>query len=192
MTTLTHTRLGSFKDKDFHICYLSARGMSPDQIARGIGVSEYRVNRVVRSEQGREILERIHNKTIDTFGEVQAAVQAIAPVILYEKVATALNPEVDPRVRNQAQTEILHMAGHSPVKRMALEVADPVADKYRGLSETDLRAAALSEIYEDDSDTAEGGSAPSQTDGTAAENVECSPSLQGEPEGQHSSTETVQ
>lgn len=134
-----------FTPRHLRICTLKWSGWSNIEIAQTVRCSEQLVSMVLASDEGQAILEELGRRTLDTVLDVQAEAQAFAPDALHELVGLMYNGK-DERVRKTACTDILALAGHQPVKRIAIERPDPVVDKYRDQTEDQIRKQLIQEL----------------------------------------------
>lgn len=118
---------------------LHLAGESNTDIANKLGYTAQQVSNILGCQDVREILAALNDETISTIGQVQAEAQLYAPEILRRKIDYALKGD-DARVRNTAQTEILHIAGHVPIRRVSIEEKSSINEKYKDKSEDELRA----------------------------------------------------
>lgn len=117
---------------------LHLAGESNDDIGVKLGYTAQQVSNILNCPEVLEILDALRKESINSMAQVQAEVQLYAPEILRKKIDYALHGS-DDRVRNAAQTELLHIAGHSPVRYVTVENKDEVLEKYKDKSEDELR-----------------------------------------------------
>jgi predicted transcriptional regulator len=117
---------------------------SGSEIALALGITQCLVSNVLNSEQGLEVVEQLWSRKFDSMLEVGQQLQAVAPYIVQEKIKLALTAR-DERVKNTACTDILHMAGHVPVRRVEIDDLRPDS-KFSGKSEEEMRAMILEEL----------------------------------------------
>jgi predicted transcriptional regulator len=132
------------------------------EIADKTGYSNQQVMNIIHNEESQEILSQLQGAALDTADEVQSELALIAPAVLDKKIRLALS-SADDRVANSACTDLLHMAGHSPVKRITVDRASEVQKKYEGLSEEQLREKLLESFSPKgagEGRTSEGGRGP--------------------------------
>jgi len=127
-----------FRPLHMLILRLHFQGWTADEIGQELDCSAQTVYRIVGLPESLEILEMFQKKTVDTILDISGDLQAVAPAVFEEKLKLALKAK-DERVRNIACTDILNMAGHSPIKRVQVEQVDPVEDKYKGKSAEQIR-----------------------------------------------------
>lgn len=113
-------------------------GMTHAEVAAIVGCSSGLVSQVVGSPLAQELLGTLQDKILDTTLDVQQTLQAAAPLVMQEKLRLALNARNE-SVRNSACTDIIHMAGHMPLRRMQIEQTVEQKDKFEGLSEEQIR-----------------------------------------------------
>lgn len=118
---------------------LHLSGESNGDIAIKLGYTAQQVSNILNSPEVVEMLQLLKDETINTMAQVQAEAQLYAPEILRKKIDYALRGD-DARVRNTAQTEILNIAGHVPVRHITVESKSQVVEKYKDKSEDELRA----------------------------------------------------
>ncbi len=115
------------------------------EIGQMTGYSMKHVSDIIASEQAQEILADLTAKRLDTMGHIELVAQAIAPQIMNEKIRLALQGN-DERVRNSACSDILNIAGHQPIKRVQVERVESVDEKYKDLTDEQIREKALAAI----------------------------------------------
>lgn len=118
---------------------LHLAGDSNQDIANKLGYTAQQVSNILNSPDVLEILAALKEETINTMSQVQATAQLYAPEILRRKIDYALHGP-DDRVRNNAQTELLHMAGHVPVRHIVVNDKNATLEKYKDKSDDELRA----------------------------------------------------
>jgi len=119
-------------------------GLSNLEIAAKLGYTPQEVSNILNAPEALAILGEMRNLAIDTMGEVAAELQAVAPIALSRKID--LLGSSDDRVANTAATDLLHMAGHAPVKRLQVSQPTSAELKYEGLNEAELREKLLEEL----------------------------------------------
>jgi hypothetical protein len=118
---------------------LHLQGDSNTDIATKLGYTPQQVSNILNSPDVVEILATLRDETINTMSQVQAEAQMYAPEILRRKIDYALHGS-DDRVRNAAQTEILNIAGHVPVRHITVENKNQVLEKYKDKTDDELRS----------------------------------------------------
>lgn len=113
-------------------------------IALKMGYTSQQISNILNSPEVLEMLQLLRDESLNTMGQVQAEAQLYAPEILRKKIEYALRGD-DARVRNTAQTEILNIAGHVPVRHITVESKSLVVEKYKDKSEEELRAMVRGE-----------------------------------------------
>lgn len=114
-------------------------GESNQDIAIRLGYTAQQVSNILNSPEVLEIIEALKAETLNTISQVQVEAQLYAPEILRRKIDYALHG-TDDRVRNNAQTEILNIAGHVPVRHITVESRSAIQEKYKDKTDDDLRA----------------------------------------------------
>lgn len=114
-------------------------------IAQKTGYTPQHVMNIVKSDEAQEILQQLQNTSLDSMDEIHEALNDAAPEILSEQIRLALRSP-DERIRATVGRELLHMAGHAPVKRVTLDRASDVHKKYEGLTEEQLRDKLINEL----------------------------------------------
>lgn len=117
---------------------LHLAGDSNTDIATKLGYTPQQVSNILNSPEVLEILTALKDETLNTMTQVQAEAQLYAPEILRRKINYALHGS-DDRVRNTAQTEILHIAGHVPVKHIVVNDHNTTLEKFKNQSDEELR-----------------------------------------------------
>jgi hypothetical protein len=120
--------------------YWMARPIS--EIADQFAVSESMVRSTINSERGQEIITQLESHTFDTMLEVMTMAQAVAPEMFAEKIKLALY-SVDERVRSRNTTDLLAIAGHTPIHRVQIDRPDPILDKFKDKTPQMLRDELL-------------------------------------------------
>lgn len=118
---------------------LHLAGESNTDIATKMGYTPQQVSNILNCPEVLEILQLLREETLNTMSQVQAEAQLYAPEMLRRKVDYALHG-TDDRVRNLAQTEILNIAGHVPVRHISVENKNSVLEKYKDMTDDALRA----------------------------------------------------
>ena len=121
-----------------HIIRLYWLGFEPDDIAGRFGIPLSTVQSVIRSDQAKVILRELESKAYDSALDVITAAQAAAPEMLQEKITLALSSP-DERVRSRNATDVLAIAGHTPVHRVSIERPDPISEAYKDKTPDQLR-----------------------------------------------------
>jgi hypothetical protein len=127
------------------ICVLHWNGLSAAEVASAVRRTPQTVSNVINSDEGMEILAELGRRSLDTVLDVQATAQAYAPSAIEELVRLMFESK-DDRVRKTSCTDILAIAGHQPVKRIAIERPDPVVDRYREMTEEQIKEKLLAEL----------------------------------------------
>lgn len=131
-----------FQPWQMEIIRLYWRGLTRKEIADRIGCTLQTIARAIDSTDGAAILEELRAGTISTTIEAMAEIQAVVPEVLEQKISLALH-SADERVRSKSCTELLEMAGHSPIRHIQIERPDPLEAKYGTKTEEDLRRELL-------------------------------------------------
>lgn len=127
---------------DMVTLHLSGEGNA--DIAAKLGYTAQQVSNILNSPEVQEMLQLLKDETLNTMAQVQAEAQLYAPEILRKKIDYALRGD-DARVRNTAQTEILNIAGHVPIRHITVENKSMVIERYKDKSEDELRAMVRGE-----------------------------------------------
>ena len=134
-----------FSPIHLRICVMHWHGLSAGEIASAVRRTPQTVSNVINSDEGMEILAELGRRSLDTVMEVQAVAQAYAPSAI-EQLVHLMFESKDDRVRKTSCTDILAIAGHQPVKRIAIERPDPVSEKYREMTEDQIKEKLLAEL----------------------------------------------
>lgn len=118
---------------------LHLAGESNADIATKLHYTPQQVSNILNCSEVQEILQALREETINTMSQVQGIAQMVAPEMLRLKVDYALHG-TDDRVRNLAQTEILNLAGHVPVRHITVENKNQILEKYKDMTDDALRA----------------------------------------------------
>lgn len=118
---------------------LHLAGESNADIGLRLGYTAQQVSNILNCPEVLEILSALRDESLNTMSQVQATAQLYAPEMLRRKVDYAMHG-TDDRVRNLAQTEILNLAGHVPVRHISVENKNSVLEKYKDKTEDELRA----------------------------------------------------
>jgi hypothetical protein len=121
-----------------------ADGFSYVEIASETGYSNQQVMNILQSGPAQEILSQLQETVLDSMAEVHQRLNDVAPRVLDKKIRHALQ-DADMKVSNQACTDLLHMAGHMPVRQVRIE-AGKVNDKYAGMTEDEIRDKIIAEL----------------------------------------------
>ena len=149
-----------FRPSHLRVVALEWAGLDNLEIANRTGYSVQHVSNILTTPEAEEIRIELRKNTLDTMTDIQLEVQAIAPTILHEKIRLAINAN-DERVRSTSCTDLLHMAGHSPVKRLQLEKIDKGDADLADKSEDELRS-----LVRDEMDRIKSAGAPASGDPT--------------------------
>jgi hypothetical protein len=100
---------------------------------------------VLHDQSAQEILAQLQDGAMDSMEEVHRQLNDVAPRVLRKKINLALN-SADEKVSNAACTDLLHMAGHMPVKRVRIEQPNDLDKKYEGLTEDEIKQKILDQL----------------------------------------------
>lgn len=129
--------------KAFHLQLVLAHWNEPwvsqADLATRFGITQAWASQILTSPESREIIEQLKNRSLDTIMDVQAQLQAIAPVALQERIKIAMDAGTPIAIRDRSLQSILEMAGHSPVKRVQLQRGDPVAERIAAMSDAEIQ-----------------------------------------------------
>ena len=126
---------------------LEVQGYSPGQIAQMTGYNPADVAKILAAPDAARIRKEIENRTIDTVSQIRSDLQALVPTLLHEQVELALNGKSD-AVRHNAGKYLMELAGHSPIKQVALHKADPIVEDYKDKTEDEIRKDLLKQLEE--------------------------------------------
>lgn len=118
---------------------LHLAGDSNVDIGNKLGYTAQQVSNILNCPEVVEILQCLKDESINTMSQVQAEAQMYAPEMLRRKIDYAMHG-TDDRVRNLAQTEVLNLAGHVPVRHISVENKNTILEKYKDKTEEELRA----------------------------------------------------
>jgi predicted transcriptional regulator len=144
-----------FRPQHIQVVRLTWQGYSQQEIAEFLGVSSGHVSQVLGCDEAQAMLKQLTQHAISSMDEVQDEVQLVAPLVMREKIRLALDAQ-DERVRNIACTDILAIAGHTPVKKLQIERNDPRQDELERKTPEELRAGLRSLIGLKDEKGADG------------------------------------
>lgn len=134
-----------FKPDHIRIVRLCWQGYTHAEIANFLGMSNAHVTLVLACDESQAMLAELRRHSINSMDEVQDEMQLVAPLAAREKIRLALEAN-DERVRNIACSDILAIAGHSPVKRVSVERGDVEKEDISMLSEDEIRSRILADI----------------------------------------------
>jgi len=117
-------------------------GLEQAEIAKQLACGADVVAKVIHSDHGQEILKQLEDHTFDSMLEVITLAQAVSVEMFNEKVKLALYSN-DEKIRTRNTTELLAIAGHTPVHRVSIERPDPILETYKNQTPEQLRAALL-------------------------------------------------
>lgn len=126
---------------------LARDGNTNVEIAAQTGYSVQQVSNVLNSPEVQAVLQQLQESMLDSMAEVAQEIQLAAPLAIKRKVDLLFSG--DDRVASGAATDLLHMAGHAPVKRVQVTGATAVEKKYEGLSDADMKRKLLEELEGD-------------------------------------------
>ena len=135
--------------KPIHIQMIRLRWLGYDngEIAQRTGFTLEQISKILALPDSKAIFEELQAAVLDTTVEVAQALQLDA--VLAEKRMADLMFSGDDRVAFLARKEVLHMAGHTPVKRVAIAQVTRVEKAYEGLDEQQMRKQIMEELEED-------------------------------------------
>ena len=133
--------LAVMKAQLLHIVYADFRGESVQEIAVRYKLGIMDVRAVLVSEKGQAVRQLLEQNTLDTMADLQTQYQAAAPEAFGVLVQTMRSTNA--KEARAAATEILHGAGHAPVKRVAIERKHPVVEKYKDKTPEQIRRELL-------------------------------------------------
>ena len=134
--------LRRMKPTHLRVLYLHWKGFTGTEIADVVGLSPGTVNAVIHSEAAEEILLGFKNSTLDSMRQVDSELQAMAPALLATKMDLALG-STDEKIRTTNCSDLLAMAGHTPVRRLRVEHTTPEHEEFSTLSEEQIREKLL-------------------------------------------------
>jgi ribosomal protein S13 len=137
----------TLKPVHFAMIRLFWEGRSYREIAEMLDYTSQQVMNVLHSEDAKNVLQQMQELQLDTMSEVATELQLMAPELIQRKKKIALYSP-DEHVANRAATDLLFMAGHTPVKRVQVQQT-LTATKYDSMTEEQLREALLSDVNED-------------------------------------------
>lgn len=142
-----------FKPQHVNIVRLAWQGYTVYEIAQFIGMSEAHVSSVINCDEAQALFSQLREHAINSSDEIQDEAQLIAPRVMQEKIRLALEAD-DERVRNIACSDILAIAGHTPVKKMEITRSDVSRDSIAQKTPAEIRKGILEEIgITDDTNT---------------------------------------
>lgn len=142
------TSMKRLKPAHVQMIRLFWHGQTYVEIAAQLGYTPQQVMNVLHTEDAREILAQLQGSALDSADEVQQEIALVMPAVVKRKIDIGLYSQ-DERVANQALTDIMHMGGHSPVKRIQLDRTSEVQKKYADKTEEELRKM-ISDGLDDD------------------------------------------
>jgi len=116
---------------------LHIEGESNLEIAQQLNCSEQIVSNILNCAEAKKLISDAIAHNINTIVEVQDSIQLHAPVAL-GKLIEDVEKGVG-RTRQNAAITLLEMAGHSAVKRVAFERADPRLSRLKELTPEQIR-----------------------------------------------------
>lgn len=126
------------RPQHIQMCILAFYNYTYDEISTRLGCHPVTVGQVVNSEPGKEFIAELRGRSVDTAVDVQAFMQAIAPIAqdtLLELCVSGKNEQV----RANSAKAILEMAGHTPIKRLEVTKTDETIKEYAGMDPEDIR-----------------------------------------------------
>lgn len=119
-------------------------GESNIDIGAKIGYTEQQVSNIINSPEAKAILAELSANALDSMDEVAQELQLVAPIALKRKIDMLYCG--DDRVADKAATDLLHMAGHAPTKRVQVTGQSVVEKEFEGLSPEEIRQKILNEV----------------------------------------------
>ena len=136
--------------KPLHLQMIRLRWLGYDniEIAQRTGYPPDSIGKILNLPDSKAIFEELQAQVLDTTAEVAQELQLAAP--LAAKRMTDLLVSGDDRVAFVAAKEILHMAGHAPIKRVAIAQATRIEKDYDGLNDQQIRQKLLEDLTADE------------------------------------------
>lgn len=117
------------------------------EISQRTGFTPEQVSKILSLPDSKEIFAELQANVLDTTAEVAQELQLAAPLAAKGLVDSMFSG--DDRVAFLARKEVLHMAGHTPVKRVAIAQVTRVEKTYEGLDEQQMRKQILEDLDEE-------------------------------------------
>ena len=129
-----------------HIAFirLSWAGHTHREIADLTGYTPQRVMDVLKSPEAQSILDQLKANALDTVDDVQQELVASGP-----EAAAVLQKQLysgDEKIAQSAAVHVLHMTGHSPVKRVTVSKTSEVQKKYEDMTEDEIQNQLLGSL----------------------------------------------
>jgi hypothetical protein len=135
-----------FRPEHLHIVRLHWQGYSNAEIAQFLQLSEGHISNILNCDEAKRLLGQLQEHTIDSYADTQDDFQLVMPLIRREKIKLALEA-TDERVRNMACSDILAIAGHTPVRRLEItRGSDSRKAELEKMTPEQLRDAILDDI----------------------------------------------
>lgn len=112
------------------------------------GYSPSGVGAILNSPDAEIIRREITSRVIDTMADIQSDIQALAPTMLQKKIELAMTAKSE-TVRNNAITDLLELAGHVPVKQVAIHRANPIDADYKDKTEKAIRDEIMAGLVDE-------------------------------------------
>lgn len=129
-------------EKGYHrlVCYRTAAGDTPKEIAEALGVDKSTVYNILRQPRSKEMIAQlIHENHNDDISAILKGAAAEAIVVQVDLMRTAK----DESVRLRSATDILNRAYGTPVKSSEMKSPSVSDDPQREMQELDRQLAAL-------------------------------------------------
>lgn len=143
-----------FKPAHIHIIRLAWQGHTNFEIASHLGCTEQHVSNIINCDEGQALLAELKNHSISSMTEVQDELQLVTPLILREKIRLALESS-DEKVRSTSCSDLLAIAGHTPVRKLEIHREVPDTADLSGKTNEELRSHLLKELGIEDKDKEE-------------------------------------
>ena len=134
-----------FKPMHVQIVRLTWQGYTAVDVAQFLGLSEIHVRNIINCDEAQALLSQMKDHAISSSDEVQDEAQLVAPLVMREKIRLALDAQ-DERVRNIACTDILAIAGHTPVKKLEIQRSDASRDDLTRKTPEQIREDILKDL----------------------------------------------
>lgn len=135
----------NFRPRHLAVLRLWAQGYTNDEIATMTNYTPSVVSQITNCPEAKALMAEMQDSTFASIADVQTTLQACAPALLEEKIKLALTAK-DERVRSVSCSDLLGLAGHTPVKRVELTKVEEIENDYAGKSDEEIREHIRQEL----------------------------------------------
>jgi DNA-binding MarR family transcriptional regulator len=133
-----------YKPLHLKILLMYHQGYTLDEISHELGVTVQTCSNIINSPDAQALLDRVRDQAFETILDVRTDFQAMAPACASRLFHNATQ-SADDRVSTIACVAILDRAGHSPTQKLEVSKADPADQRFKDMSEEEIRKSVFRE-----------------------------------------------